>query len=309
MTDQLDKNILWNKLFGFKEYAFDLDGNLILKNEYETDSPFAWAIGFFNPESNQFYIASKSFIKQRKNLTEFITLNENSFKLISTTSDEYKWISNNLLNEPKLVENNDLFMLNSITEQDSGSDLVFAISIKQMKKDAWKRFVTYITKVAKYYNLINYEPLTHEGKHTLKLKFNVQDDIESEKIVDLAISLVSLIPLFVLRMRKSVGDIWADSNFLRPGYYFNLFMIEFKKLVDPEILNKIDFSNYTSVFKNTIFLNEDLKKELVKFGYKLEFFEEAKVLAVDNFFRLDLFKNSYNEYILKLRNNLATKLP
>ncbi|PAF55176.1 hypothetical protein [Mycoplasmopsis agassizii] len=295
---------IWFDNYKNQPYAYDLDNNLILRNSFNNDSIYSWSIDFFNSEDlEQTYLASSKFINERNQRDQFLSSSGINYKVSKTKDGIYSWISKDKILDPDSIENVDFYLKNLALKDEIYTNLLTAIQFKAFTKEVQSKFLFFIKNYLSSDNLIFTDIEYANGNNLIKLLFNVKNEKESETIVNKLINLQTLIPLFVKIMKKSNTEIWEDNVFLKAGYYFNLYAVEFPNNENLEVIKKINISTYSTVSKNSLYLNNKLFETLLTYGYKKEFFLNANELTIERFYMLNMAKRSFREYMEKYVSN------
>ncbi|MGL5205406.1 MAG: hypothetical protein ACRC7B_00630 [Metamycoplasmataceae bacterium] len=293
---------LWEEKYGDADYAFDFANKLIIKNEYKTKSPFSWDVDIYDFGDEASFIAHKETIKLRAKKPIFEI---DGLKYIVTQNPNYSYsiISPSKISDERCPINFDLFLNSKINNYAEHNYSFIIIAIKKMNKDLFNIFLTFIVDYFRNFKqFISFDIDDNNFSRTeIKFQFLNEEKFMSSDAFEISVTISTLMPLIIHRLSSLEQNIWKiDEEFIQENYY-NVFFSSKKMDENYYPFKDIKITEMITMFENTIFLDENTKKEIIENGISKNGFEVAKNSVEEGFYqyrysRTDIAK--YNELVL-----------
>lgn len=300
-----DHQKIWESIFGQKESAIDVTGQIILKNEFKTGKQYSWNYDNFDYEkTDEYFIANEEFIKIRNHQSIFEYKN---LKYLSVKNNDFSY---SILCPSKLSELNnpfnfDLFLSNKLNNHINSNNVILTITYKKFKENINDIFISYISDCirAKF----NFEYMKIDDKNYWKNKISYLIDknkFSIKEILNFSLIIKTLINLFILRSNsKFDNDIWKNpEDELNTDNFFNVCLFLPDQQTNIISKNELEFINYLEVFENKLFLNENYKNELEKLGMLPSDFIKIYENNGINIYHYNFINTKFNTYYLSLKN-------
>ncbi len=295
---------LWEEKYGKEEHAFDFSGKLIIKSEYQTDSPFAWNTELYNEDEKRSFIAHVETIKIRDKKSMF-EIAENKYIITKNPNYSFSILSTSKITDENCPINFDLFLNNKINTYQKKEYSFLIITFKKMQSDILNVFSNYLIEYLKdFKELISFDINNENFSRTeLKFQFLISDIFTIKKTLEIATTISSLMPLIIHRLSSLSSQLWSVDS--EGKEYFNIFLTSSK--VDEnyfELKNK-EILGMMSSFENTILIDEITKEKIVKEGIFANNFSRAKNSADEGVYQYKFSRNDifqYNDLIFSKKN-------
>ncbi len=286
---------LWEEKYEKEEYAFDFAGKLIIKSEYQTDSPFAWNTEPYNEDEKRSFIANIETIKIRDKKSMF-EIDGNKYIITKNPNYNFSILSTSKITDENCPINFDLFLNNKINTYQKKEYSFMIIAFKKMQSDIFNVFSNYIIEYLKNFKeMISFDVNNENFSRTeLKFQFLISDVFTIKKTLEIAITISSLMPLIIHRLSFLNSQLWSVD--LEGKEYFNIFLSSSK--VDEnyfELKNK-EILGMMSSFENTILIDEITKEGITKEGIFVNNFSKAKNSGDEGVYQYKFSRNDIFQY-------------
>lgn len=293
---------LWNEIYGDAEYSFDFANKLIIKDEYKTKTPFSWEADRYDFDDEKSFIANIETIKSRDKKPVFEI--DNSRYIVTKNPDySYSILSPSKISDENCPINFDLFLNNKINNYEKKDYSFIIISIKKMNMEILNIFNNYIVEYVKIFkNLISFDiDNSHFSRSEIKIQFLLSNDFSIRKTLEIGLTISSLMPLIIHRFSSLDEKLWSNEDDMDDENYYNLFITSRRTNENPFALKNVSILGMIFTFENSIFIDDETKKEVVKKGIFENSFVKAKNSVEDDiyqykFSRIDI--SQYNEIVL-----------
>ncbi|MGL6124941.1 MAG: hypothetical protein ACRC1F_00415 [Metamycoplasmataceae bacterium] len=293
---------LWEEKYGDSEYSFDFANKLIIKSEYQTNSPFSWDTDIYDFGDEASFIANIETIKARDKKPVFEIDN---VRYIVTRNPNYSYsiLSPSKISDEKCPINFDLFLnskINNYTEKDYS---FIIISLRKMEENIENIFNSYVIEYFKIFKqLISFDFDNSSYSRTeLKFQFINSDEFTIKKTFEIALTLSSLMPLIIHRLSSLETKLWKHEDSLNDEHYYNIFFTIKNNNENYFELKNIKILGMINMFENGIFLDESTKKAVVNKGISIAGFAVAKNSIEEGIYQYEFSRtdiSQYNEIIL-----------
>lgn len=301
------ENKIWNDIFGNCDYAFDFANELILREEFNTNSQFSWNIDFYDYNDDEIFIASKNLIKTRNKQPVF-TFKENRYIVTKNPNSSYSIIKTNEIIDNASPLNFDLYLSHKINNFKNDSKVVVSINFRKMNEEIEPIFISYLQDVIGKLFQTNIFKFNNENILKNKISFLISQKVwtSSHFLIDI-LKLNSIIQLTKIRLEENFSNIWLDEDFIDDNYYFNIFIFlpEEKNKKSIFLQNELNFINYVETLDNKIFINNLMVEKLNKLNL-VEENEFAKTQLYDDY-RIYEYRYSHSEFYRYVLNIIKNK--
>lgn len=288
---------LWEELYGDQQFVFDFSNKLILKSEFETESLFSWAVEKYDDNDEKSFIASIESIKIRDKKSIF-EIEGNKYIITKNPNYSYSILMTTKINDEKSPINFDLFLNNRINNYEKKDYSYIIISVRKMSQDMLNIFNNYIIDYLKNYNeLVSFDLDNSNFSRTeLKFQFNNNDKFNEKKILDISLTISSLMPLIIHRLSLTSIELWLQNDLTESNYYFNIFVTSNKSYENKFKLKEVEILGMISSFENSIFIDEITKKQVEKSGIFSNSFIKAKNSGTEGVYQYKFLRSDIAEY-------------
>lgn len=292
---------LWEQLYGDKEFAFDFDNQLMIRKEYKTNSLFSWNKEQFDFEDEKSFIANISTIKNRDKKSIFEI---NNIKYFITKNPDYSY---SILTPTKILDekcpiNFDLFLSNKISNYCKKEYSYILISFRKMNNDAMNIFNNYIVGyISNFKELTSFDINNNLFARTeIKFQFEINKFLNINKVLEIAITISSLMPLIIYRLSNLEIELWAEE--MQEGGNFNIFVSSNNTFENIFELKNIESLGMITSFENTIFIDKRTKDIILNNGGFADSFVKAKNSATPDVYQYKLARIDIADYNQRIIN-------
>ncbi len=295
---------LWEKTYGKEEYSFDFANKLIIKNQYKTESPFAWDTELYNQNEEKMFIANLETIKIRDSQSMF-EIDSNKYIITKNPDYSYSILSTSKISDENCPINFDLFLNNKINTYQEKEYSFIIISVKKMQPDILNVFGNYLVEYLKIFKeLVSFDISNENFSRTeLKFQFLLSDTFTIKKTLEVGMTISSLMPLIVHRLSALSPQLWSSES--ESWEYFNIFISSAKTDENIFHLKNMEILGMLVSFENFIFVDEDVKEKLIKEGIFNNNFSKAKNSGTEGVYKYKFSRNDifqYNELVFSKKN-------
>ncbi len=297
---------LWEILYGDKDFDFDFANQLIVKNEYKTNSMFSWKIEQFDFDDEKYFIANCSTIAKRNKKSMFEIDNE---KYIITKNPDYSYsiLSTTRIIDEKCPINFDLVLNNQINTYSKQAYSYIVISLRKMNKDCLNIFSNYIVQyIKRFEEMISFD-INDSLISRTEIKFQFKANPLSDKIFKIGLTISSLMPLIIYRLLNINNintNLWKDEN--QSQKFFNIFISSNTAFENVFELKNIDILGNIATFENSIFIDENTKNEVINFGGFVSGFTKSKNSITPNVYEYKFSRIDISDYSQKIFSSKKT---
>ncbi|MDK2819865.1 MAG: hypothetical protein KFW07_03440 [Mycoplasmataceae bacterium] len=288
---------LWEELFGEQKFVFDFSNKLILKSEFQTDSLFSWDLENYDVDDEKFFIASIEAIKLR-NKQSIFEIDDNKYIVTKNPDYSYSILSTTKINDEKCPINFDLFLNNKINNYEEKDYSFIIIAVKKMSQDMLNIFNNYIIDYLKNYKELLSFDLDNANFSRTELRFQFQnnDDFNTKKALDISLTISSLMPLIIHRLSLTSIELWIQNDLTDSNKFFNIFVTSTRAFENNFKLKEMEILGMITSFENSIFVDEESKKQIEKKGIFSDSFVKAKNSGTEGVYQYKFLRSDIAEY-------------
>lgn len=294
---------LWEEKFPNQNYGFDFANSLIIKTEFQTDSPYSWDLDYYDYHDQEQFIGATKNIKIRNQQPVFI-IDDIKYLVTKNPDFSYSIISANQISNDASALNFDLFHLQKIKSFQAQDFYFLSLNLKKLQPKIEENFVYNFQLILNNFfqeTMIHIET-TQDYKITISAMIkNNQSTLA--KLMKVILKINSLIQLLIFRLKQLYQNIWIDQFENDYEQFYNLFLFKVQPNQEQPIYHQahhqlVDFVNS---FDNKIFANQNLVDDFVAQGFEKSQFRHYDQFGENIIYEYPFVNSEFYNYLKKLK--------